>query len=146
MPAPKNEKVIFDDLVRWANEAVKKVYEIWKRKRQVDPFFLSWPATVVKAYDGTSVNDVCRMELPENRAVWPRMFREALKLTNPFAVLLCEQRERDIHLIIESEYGTISWTIPIQRRGDISVLGQPTKKTDVECIGLLWRKSLVAQA
>lgn len=146
VPAPENERFIYDSLVRYADGSVKKIYEIWKRKKKIDPFLLSWPATVVKAYDGSPINDICSLELPKDQSEWPSMFRDTVRLTNPFAVLLCEQRDKDIHLIIESEYGTRSWTIPIQRRGDVTVLGRPDVKTDVESIGMLWRPREAAQA
>lgn len=146
MPPPEDERGIYNDLVRWAGGSVPKLYEIWKRKKRVDPFMLSWPATVVKAHNGALINDVCRLELPKERQHWADMFRQTVKLTNPFAILLCEQREEDIHLIIESEYGTKSWTIPIRRRGDVLVLGRPNVKVDVESLGILWSPRGVAQA
>lgn len=145
MPPPENERRIFDDLVRWADGSIKAIYDIWKRKRSIDAFFLSWPAVPVKTHDGGMLDDICRLELPQDKGEWPGLFRDAVRLTKPFAILLCEQREQDVRLIIESEYGTRSWTLPIQRRGDIVILGKADVKTDVENIGLLW-SSKMAQA
>lgn len=142
MPIPEDERFIHDDLVRYTEGGIEKIYEMWKKDKKVPPFFLSWPANPVAAFDGTKLDGVCTLELPENKSKWSSLMKKAVQLTDAYAILLCEQRQEDVRVILESGHGTKSWTMPIQRRADVLFLGKPTTKVDTESIGLLWSPSM----
>jgi hypothetical protein len=138
VPAPEWDRVIHDDIINYVDDAIHKIYDMWKKRKCVPPFFLSWPRVTVSDYEGKKVNDVCTLDLPEDRSRWTDLMVQAVQLTKSFAILLVEQREEDILLILESGHGTRSWSLPIERRGDVTMLGKPVKKTDADRIGLLW--------
>jgi len=135
----KSERFIHDELCRRSEQGVASIQQIWKEQGKIGPFFLAWPAEIVKAHDGTPIEDICRLELPEVKEEWSKLFQQAVELTKAYAILLCEQKEDGVKVILESPHGTRCWTLPIERHGDVYVLGKVNIKDDVESVGLLWR-------
>lgn len=134
-----SERFIHDELCRRSEKGVSSLRERWKTNGRVEPFFLAWPAEIVKAHDGSLINDVCKLELPEVKEKWADLFRQAVELTKAYAILLCEQKEDGVKVILESPHGTRCWTLPVERHGDVYVLGKTSIKDNVESVGLLWR-------
>lgn len=136
------EHPFHDSLIRQAAAGVSAIYNNWKKDRYIDPFFLAWPSEEVTGSDGAKIRDVCTLDLREHpKAEWPRLMREAIQLTSAHALLLCEQRENDISVILESTQGTRAWSIPIIRSGDVRILGKASYKDNVESVGLLWTQT-----
>lgn len=137
----KSERFIHDGLVRKTKLGISGLYDSWKQSKKVAPFFLAWPATAVQAQNGDYLTGVCRLELEDfPREEWRQRFLEAIQLTNAYAILLCEQHEKDIKLTLESPHGTHSWTIPVRLSGDVYTLGQAKEATDQDSLGLLWHR------
>lgn len=134
-----SERFIHDDLLKQAEHGIKSLYKSWKKDKHIAPFLLTWPAEAVSAYDGRIVNDICRLELPENRNVWQKLLREAVTITKAYAILLCEQKDTEVTVLLESPHGTRSWRVPIETRGVVKALGKPSYKDNVDSVGLLWR-------
>jgi hypothetical protein len=133
------ERPIHDSLVRQAAAGVASIYNNWKKNGRIDPFFMAWPTGTLIGSDGAEISDICMLDLREqHKAEWPRLMREAIQLTNAYALLLCEQRANDISVILESTQGTRAWTVPIIRSGDVRILGKTSYRDNVESVGLLW--------
>jgi hypothetical protein len=135
-------KEYHNDLALYAEVNLPKIYATWKKSMRVDPFLLSWPSELVYDVNGVPLENVCYLDLPQDKNQWRKMMHEALKLTSPKALLLLEQNDKDVKLILETPAGSTSWVIPIERHGDICVLGKAAKKTDTDSIGLLWRPNI----
>jgi hypothetical protein len=140
-----SERFIHDSLIVRATEGVSSLYDSWKEKGSIESFLLTWPAEEVRAHDGNVVNDVCRLELPEDRTRWNKLIMKAVQITKAYAFLLVEQREKDIRAILESHHGTRCWIIPIEDHAGLKILGRVTHRDDLESVGLLWRPT-IAQA
>lgn len=134
------DQVIHNNLIEYVtNYGIPELYDIWKTKMKITPFLLSWPSETVVGRDNEPIQDVCSLDLPEDRSEWPSLFHQAMELTKSCALLLVEERNGTIKAILETPKGTMAWTIPIERRGDVRILKKASTTTDQENIGLLWR-------
>lgn len=134
-----SERFIHDDLCGQAEKVMSTVYSIWKRNKKIDPFLLTWPSEPLTGSDGASIEGCCRLELKNIPKDQVRdTLIKALQLTKAYAALLVEERGKNLIAILESKHGTKSWTIPIQQRGDIRVLGDITSRVDIDSLGYLW--------
>lgn len=137
-----SERFIHDDLCDQAEGGVKRLYEVWKKHKKIDPFLVTWPSTPVQAKDGTPIDGPCVLELYDvNREEWHPLILEALQKTSAYALLIAEQLPDEIKVILESQHGTRCWTLPITRSGDALILGNAQVTDDKECLGLLWRRT-----
>jgi hypothetical protein len=124
-----------------AQGALRVLHESWAHTKRVTPFLLTWPGRPVPDHDGSLVKGTVKLDLSDTpKSVWSRDIREAVELTGAVAILLCEQLEDRVLVILESRYGTTSWQLPIQQRGDVDILGQPSTHINLHSIGILWRK------
>jgi hypothetical protein len=134
-----SERFIQDALVHRVSGAIPKLFEYWRVHHRIDPFLLTWPANTVLDVRGAPVNDTCKLDLkdiPQERH--QTTILEAIRLTDAYALFFVEQKATEVVAILESKHGTHSWHFAVQRSGDVSILGQPTEKTDVDSVGLLW--------
>lgn len=131
---------VHDAIAKKAALGLNAVYAIWKKYKRLRPFIVAWP---LQALDFSNkclpTNTEVTLDLPPKAAAWPAALAQFLKDNEPFAVLLAQQKKEEIVLVLESEYGSSSWHIPIRKHGPDRVLGQPSAKTDADCLGLLWR-------
>lgn len=134
-----SERFIQDELVRRAEEGIATLYDTWKRHRAIAPFVILWPATTIRDVRGIELEGPCLRELDQDRTQWRRQMVEAIKVTNAYALVLVQQRDDQVLVILESQHGAVSWVLPINRSGDVQVLGRAKKIEDGEHIGLLWR-------
>jgi hypothetical protein len=139
-----DEELYFREwLVRIVDNTIPTLYDAWKADRKVAPFAVTWSDGPVKCHDGTLVYGPCHCDLPEKKEEeWPKLLRQMVEISDPIAILFAEQRDKDVLLILESKYGTQSWSLPIQRRGDVRILGKPIKRRDEDKLGLLYKKTL----
>lgn len=139
----ENERFIHDILLQRVAPGVAALYDEWREKRRITPFFLSWPAVTIYDEQGEPIEGVCRMDLSSvQRDRWTKTIVQAVQRTQAYAILLCEQRDSDVQIILESHHGSRCWTLPIERHGDIKVLGPASTRDDTECLGILWRPNL----
>jgi hypothetical protein len=134
-----DEREAHAQIERTVDRCMSELYATWKEHHRMPPFFLAWPAEPVRAKDGRLITDVCRLELPDDRSGWSSLFRQALELTRPGAIMLVEQQDEHVRLTLESSVGATCWRLPIIRRGDVLILGDPERTVDRESLGLLWR-------
>jgi len=133
-----SELFIHDELKRRAEAGLINVMDEWRVKGRIDPFMLSWPFGKLLDDQGLPVDDLVAMPLSADKSQWSTEMKRLVKRTQPYALLLCEQREREVVVIFESQHGTSSWHFPILKTGN-SFLGNRTEKKDTESIGILWR-------
>lgn len=119
------------------------IYKRWKTTQgKLEPFLLTWPSEPVQTSNGSWITGACQLTLPKDKAQWKGLLVEAIVLTSPKAMLLLEQNEKDVKLILETPEGSTSWVIPIERHGDINVLGKAARKIDTDSIGFLWQPNM----
>ena len=141
-----SELFIHDELRRRAELGLPSIFESWKADSRLTPFLISWPSRSVDTDDGKKVADQFFMDLPEERARWSKIFVAVAERTNPYALLVAEEREGEVVIVFESMHGSRSWRYPINDHGGTRVLGTRSTQDDVDSIGLLWRQGEPAQA
>lgn len=113
---------------------------MWSRDRHIGPVALSWPAEKLTLEDGTEYDRVVVCPLPAKEEERPARLRLLIERTNPYALLLVEQRKGSVKAIFESQHGARCWTLPIRDHGGVKILGDMAHEDDKECLGLLWRR------
>lgn len=134
----RSERFIWDNLKAKANKGISSLYEVWRTRRKITPFLISWPAEPILDDNGLILEGECLLELSDNRSTWSKTIRAFSKKTKAYALLLMEQLEKELRVTLESHHGTRSWTIPILLSGDVKVLGDPQIQDNVHRIGILW--------
>lgn len=139
-----SERFIHDELLRRAKTGLPTIVTSWRQNGKIEPFLISWPAEHLEADDGKIITEAVLCTLPDDRAEWRGRIQQLIGRTNPFALLLGEQRLEEVVAIFESPHGTMSWHWPIKNQGGVKVLGDRYSREDVESISLLWRATKVA--
>jgi hypothetical protein len=134
-----SERWIHDDLLKKAEEGLRSLLPDWRKNGRIAPFLISWPAEDIRADDGSVVRGAVCYDLPEDAPKRLERVKEAVAVTQPYGLLLCEQLENEVCAIFETQHGAKSWHYPIERHGPDRVLGRVSTTTDVRHIGLLWR-------
>lgn len=135
-----SKQVIHDNLLERCERLIAKYRELWAQGDKAEPAIFTWPSEVLHADDsGTPVNDICCCKLDADRNKWPDTIRGVAERTKAFAVLVMDPRETEVRFLFESPKGTRAWTIPIQRHGDVSVLGKVRREDGAARTGLLWK-------
>jgi hypothetical protein len=137
-----SERFIHDWLYMQAERAVKKLYEFWKRDKKIDASAIVWPAEIIELDDGQKTDGICCIALPENRSEQDGLLKDLVQRTNAYALLLVTQEAGSVRVILESPHGAVLWKLPIERRGDIRILGKAVVTKDTDCVGLIWRKGM----
>lgn len=135
-----SERFIHDELMRRAAAGLDTVLEAWRTEGAVHPFVLAWPTEDLVDDFGFPIKDTVAMPLPEDKNEWPTEMKRLVDRTNPYALLLCEQRATEVVVIFESSHGTKSWHFPIYSAGS-RFLGARTEKEDAETLGILWKSA-----
>ena len=126
-------------LVSYSHHGIAGMYDRWKEDGHIDSFLLMWTETELLADDGTVTNAGAILELPGDRAEWKKLIVDAVKKTLPYALLLSEQRDKEVVVILETTQGTHCWALPIQDHGDRKLLGKAVQSANKENIGILWK-------
>lgn len=134
-----NGRALHDAIAKKAALGLKAIYTIWRRDKRLDPFVVVWPLPELDFRACLPTNCEVTLDLPKDRKAWTAVLTKLVDGTEPAAVLVAQQKEEEVLLVLESEYGTTSWHIPIQKHGPDVTLGQPSTKTDADCLGLLWK-------
>jgi hypothetical protein len=138
-PSYTSERWIHDELLELLPKHLEVIYRDWREKKSVDPFVVAWPANEVPTEDGEMLAGPILCELPEDRQHWAEFFKAVVRRTDPFALLLVEQKKEEVVAVVESRYGTKSWHYSIEQHGLETALSRPTTKVDEISIGVLWR-------
>lgn len=119
-----------------AEVVLSQVFKAWRDKLKFSDILVTWPSRPISADDGSPITDHCLLPLPatdRRKAIVAMVGR-----TDAHALLLLEKTEEDVYLLVETPMGTKSWRLPIEKHGDVRVLGSPTVKTNVDKLGLLY--------
>lgn len=135
----RSERFIWDNLKAQAATGLVSLYKTWKLRSKIEPFLLSWPSETILDDNGLPLEGTCLLDLPEDQSGWPSTIAHFARRTKAYALLLTEQRPKEVRVILESHHGTRSWLIPILISGDIRLLGTAVIKDDTHKIGVLWR-------
>ena len=136
-----SEQYLHDDILKEAERSIiNTVPEAWKAHGgKVQPFVISWPQEPVVSDDGVLITDHIVCEIPEDKTERMKAVLNIIKRTKPYALLMGERLGNEVVLIFETKNGTRSWRYPIKKHGRTPVLGKPSTRDDVDCIGILWR-------
>jgi len=147
MPEPSLQEShpIHQQLVAAVSNSLKHLYDMWKEDGKISPVALSWPSRTIQADDGSPIDDLCALALPELPEERTHALQLLVERTNSRALLVREQHADSIDTILETPWGAVSWSIPIRRSGDVRVLGDSVCTVNTRCVGLLWRPNM-AQA
>jgi hypothetical protein len=132
-------RALHDAIAKKAALGLNAIYATWRKHGKLTPFILVWPLDDLNFKGCLPTDSEIVVDLPEDSKAWTPILLKLFEDTAPFAVLLAQQKEEEILLVLESECGTSSWHIPIRKHGPDVVLGQPSTKTDADCLGLLWK-------
>lgn len=135
----RSERFIWDNLKLQAGGGLVGLYKSWKSEGKVRPFAIAWPGETILDDTGLPMQGSCVLDLPDVKTKWPETLRRLILRTRAYALLLAEQKGKEVLVILESRHGTRSWSIPILVSGDIRTLGTAVVKDNVHKIGLLWR-------
>ena len=133
-----SERFIHDVLLARALGAVKKLPELWRKDKRIEPSLFLWPESAVATDDGGSVKGLVIFPLPPDRAEHDALIKGALKKTGAYALLLVHNEGQRIRALFESPHGTRAWVYPLKRSADTWVLGKIEVSDDKETLGLLW--------
>jgi len=135
-----SEQFIHDHLVDRGEQYVKKLYGVWREQRCIHPLLLSWPAERVQADNGKIITHLVLMDLSSiPQGSWSRVIKEFIVRTKAYAICLTEQQHDVVSVQLESVKGTRVWRLPIERHGDVLVLGKASSEDNVPALGYLWR-------
>jgi hypothetical protein len=137
-----SERFIQDSLVEQTKKLIEELRQVWRRKpASVKAMFFTWPGEVIRDDLGRAIDSTCGTALPEDRKDWSKIMQRMAIRTKAYAALLVDPGEKALRVLLESQHGTHTWMIPIERRGDITALGASQEETDHDSIGLLWKAS-----
>lgn len=128
-------------LCRRVSESIKSIHKSFLRDKKIAPFIMTWPSTPIIDDYGKRIDNPCILELPDDQSKWTKLMLKAIDRTDAYALLLIEQREKDVRAILETTEGARCWLMPIAHSGDVTRLGVARITNDRECLGLLWQKN-----
>ncbi len=128
---------IHDDLVTRCAAVVGGLPDMWNRDQKISPVLLCWPEVPVKGSDGSSIDDVCVLDLTDiQEEERPDVIRQMSRRTKAYGLFFVEQKAGAVHASFETQHGSRTWTLPIRRHGDVLVLEEPVVVT----VGVLWTR------
>ncbi len=131
-----SERWIHDSVLKEAELGLDVVTSAWRQQNDVGHFLIVWPEDEVLATDGSKINRAVSFDLSDDAEKNVRVFREALQVAKPYALLVVEEQDKKIRAVFETRHGTKSWVWPIHNN---LAVGQASTKVDVNYVGLLWR-------
>ena len=128
------ERFIHDQLVEEAKAGIDSLYENWKNKQTLNPFIVMWPVREI-IWHGMPTKNAVAFDVPKGEAIKPYMEKMAKKV-RAYAVLLWKEEAQALKGVLESKHGSVTWTIPILKHGNIRVLDTLEEHTDVDRLGI----------
>jgi hypothetical protein len=113
--------------------------KLFNKSGKIEDIAFCWPSEIIEDDQGNRIYDVISMILPEEAATKQKALRNLVVRASAKAVVVIEQKEKEVTALLEGVQGTIIWKMPIQRRGDRWFLGKDEQFRDAECLGLLWQ-------
>lgn len=145
-PMDKNyivsERFIWDELLVRASAAVDKAKEMWMARRRIPTMILSWPAESIVDDHGNAINDVVALVVPTDIPLL-RALTDITTRTKSYALLVCTSTDKEIKIVLESHHGVRCWVIPIERHGDVDVLGEMNVSDNAGGYRLLWNQAVL---
>lgn len=129
---------IHEELLRRCEALPTRVMRQFRKDKRIYPTLLIWPASTVKATDGTQFSGVIFTELSEDPVRRKEEIKSAILSSGAWAALVTEQLESDIRLLFESGHGTRTWRMPIKDNGGFQILGRAVARDNAESLGVLW--------
>ncbi len=139
----EQEDFIWRDLIDYAKHALTVVRAAWRRDRDYPRVLIAWPAEHLHFESGRVIKNTVSLAVPAHmtsRAAAIEMARQ----TGAYALLLVERHEKELKVILESPHGTRCWHLPLERHGDVVMLGRETLSEDLDHIGVLWQPAMGA--
>ena len=137
----KSEDFIWRDLIRYAQHAVTVVRAAWKKERDYPRVLIAWPSEHLHFESGRIIKNTISFAIPDEMST-KQAAAEMAQKTGAYALLLVEKRGQDLKIILESPHGARCWSLPVERHGDVLVLGKELASEDLDCIGVLWRPAM----
>lgn len=136
------ERFIHDDLYNRSAAVVRKLPDMWLRDKKISPVLLCWPESPVKGTDGSTIDDVCVLDLTDiAEAERPDVIKQMARRAKAYGLFFVEQKEGAVHAAFETRQGSFTWTLPIRRHGEVVVLEPAQTVTDGPAVGVLWKRS-----
>ena len=114
-------------VVTEARAGLSALYAEWSKEGKIRPFSIVWASGGV----------VQQRNLEKERNPIRAALQHA-KQNRAHAVLLCEQRGREVLVRVETGEGAVSWTIPVKKHGNVDVLDTPVENLQAERLGVIW--------
>jgi hypothetical protein len=139
----KNEKFIWDNIVeRVEKVSIPRVHKMWKEDRRIPTMLFSWPSVHLRSSDNkTTITHLVSFVPPREVNLMDSALFFARK-TEAYALLLVRREGNEIKIVVESAHGSKSWKIPVERHGDVEVLGKAKAAENADHIGILWRPNV----
>lgn len=134
------EAMIWADLLVKGTAAAETVRSRWPRYQYVNNFALSWVSEPILGEDGSVLTDVVSVDLPS--AVNREELKELVVATKSTAMLVGRLHANGYSLLLETPWGSCSWSLLKERKGDLTTLSTPLVKKPAEeelLLHLLWR-------
>jgi hypothetical protein len=136
------ERFIHEVLARRAHNAYERACQIWQTDGHLSPGILFWPTDTVMTTDRASpLEGVLVGPLPDPKER-PALFASALEVISPYGIftveLVGEPGPPALVGTFETSHGARQWVRPVQRHGDVSVLGPEVVTDNRQHLGVLW--------
>lgn len=134
------QSILHNELVRRSKVILRNVHDLWDGNKFQDVLF-TWAGEIVKDDRGIPINDVVGCDLPAEKSRHGKIMRDMVSRTMACGILRIRKEKNVVRAITETVHGTVSWTFPVELRGDTRVLGSPVVRKDEDYLGVLWRKT-----
>lgn len=134
-----SERFIWDDLLEKVHKAHEELKAVWRKKQNVPTTVATWPATPIRSDDGRTITHLITLHVPTHVPLH-KAVKDLVVRTKAYAFFTCDGTQDELRVVLESHHGVRSWTTPIERHGDVRVLGETRVQDGVGGFGLLWQK------
>lgn len=117
---------------------VRAAFENWAQRHRIDPVVFTWPESPIVVEGDPEYEGICAMALPADPKQRGQALRAFVKQTKAFALFLVEQEPDQVRLLFESKVGSRAWTIPIETRVGVKLLGKAEVLDNQKTTRLLW--------
>lgn len=130
---------IHDYLVTHVDGLMLKFRKAIHQGLRPNPALMFWPKENVKADDGTTIKRVVAMDLDEEdtKNVLVPM-RAGAERTRAYALLFIDPQQEQVKAVLETPHGTETWIMKKEYHGDVFVLKDPVRESNVDGFGVFW--------
>ena len=126
----------FDELLPDAARIVELSLDYYRAEHTIAPFAVVWLAEPARSDDGTPLNSVfCELSDQDSMQV----LRTLLARTKARGLVLVQPHDNAFFAVFETTHGARSWTVPLERHGDVLVLASPQMRDNAGATGALYR-------